>query len=134
MKHQFSLVVCLLLFCLNTSCEKAGQIHLISANTWVVTEVSNISNFAKVGDELTFLDNRLFFKNSNGFETDGRWDFPLESTSSGPVVTYDVGELFVSSGFGSYEFSVTTLNAQELELSDISPSFGSFTVKLEAKE
>jgi hypothetical protein len=134
MKHQFLFVACLLLFCLNTSCEKAGQIHLISANTWVVTEVSNISNFAQVGDELTFFDNRLFFKNSNGVETDGRWNFPISSTSSGPVRTYDVDELFVSSGFGSYDFSVITLNAKELEISDISPSFGSFTVKLEAKE
>lgn len=134
MKYQILLFSCLLLLFINTSCEKAGQIHLISANTWVVTDISNISNFAKVGDELTFHDNRLFFNNSNGTETDGRWDFSLEGRGAGPTTTYSVNGLFVTAGFGSYDFSIIKLTATELEISDISTTFGSFTVRLKAKD
>lgn len=133
MKYQLIRFSCLLFFCLNISCEKAGQIHLISAHTWVVTEVSNVSNFAKVGDEITFHDNRLFFNISNGVETDGNWDFPASGAAVGPIQSYDVNVLWVTAGFGSYEFSVVKLNNSELELQDVS-SFGSFVVRMEAKQ
>ena len=134
MKHLIILLSSLLLLCLNTSCEKAGQIHLISAQTWVVSSISSPSNFAQVGDELTFLDNRLFFKNSNGIESDGRWDFPIEGSSSGPITTYNLGNLLVSFDLGSFDFTVNTLTATELELEANSFSSGLFTVQLTAKE
>ena len=130
MKHLLIPFSCLLLL-LNISCEKAGQIHLISAHTWVVTEISSVSNFAKVGDEITFHDNRLFFNISNGVETDGRWDFPVSGV--GPIPSYDVDNLFVTTSFGSYDFSILKLNSTELEIQQFS-NFGNFTVSLKAKE
>lgn len=128
---QYSWIFSCLLLLLSTSCEKAGQIHLISAQTWVVTDASNSSNFARVGDELTFLDNRLFFNNSNGAQTDGRWDFP--TSGSGPTPSSNVKNLFIAIGSGSYDFSVIKLTAKELELSNAF-SFGTFTIRLKAKE
>ena len=133
MKHLIVLFSSLLLLSLSSSCEKAGQIHLISAHTWVVKDVSSVSNFAKVGDELTFMDNRLFFNISNGIETDGRWDFTVQGGGLGPTPSYNVENLFVSAGFGSYDFTVTKLTNTELELQDVS-GFGSFVVRLEPKE
>lgn len=132
MKHLLIPFSCLLLL-LNISCEKAGQIHLISAHTWVVTEISSVSNFAKVGDEITFHDNRLFFNISNGVETDGRWDFTVEGGGFGPTPSYNVDYLFVATNLAAYDFSIIKLNNKELEIKDIS-NWGSFTVRLEAKQ
>jgi hypothetical protein len=128
MKHQFLLLSCFLLICLNTSCKKASQVHLMSANTWVVTEVSSLSNFAKVGDELTFLDNRLFFKFSNGLETDGKWDFsvPGRGRANGLSLSSDV-----NLGFGFYYFAVNELTDKKLDITDVASSF---TIHLKAKE
>ncbi|CAA6827935.1 MAG: Unknown protein [uncultured Aureispira sp.] len=133
MKPLILLVSCLFLLCLNTSCEKAGQIHLISAHTWVVTDVSNPSNFTRVGDELSFLDNRLFFNNSNGFETDGEWDFIVSGTRAGLFTSYNINEIAVTSGFSSYSFSIVNLTAKELEIRDIS-GLGALNIRLKAKE
>jgi hypothetical protein len=127
------MVSCLLIFFLNTSCEKAGQIHLISAQTWVVKDLSSISSFPRVGDELTFLDNRLFFNNSNGVETDGKWDFQVSGGGFGPTPSYQVESLYIATDLGSYDFSVIKLTNTELEIKNISSS-NSFTVRLEAKE
>jgi hypothetical protein len=134
MKYQTILFSFLLLLCLSTSCQKAGQIHLISAHTWVVTAVSDVSNFAQVGDELTFHDNRLFFKNSSGTETDGQWNFLVSGSGFGPVRSDNVEGLYVSAGFGSYDFSITKLTNKELVISYISTNFIDFTVYLEPKE
>jgi len=121
----------LLLICLGTGCEKAEKIHLISAHTWVVTSVSTISNFAKVGDEFIFHDNRLFFNTSNGIETDGRWFFLGQQ--AGGFAPFEVTGISVSSGFGSYDFTINSLTNKNLDLSDAS-SFGTYTIQLEAKE
>jgi hypothetical protein len=134
MKHLIVLFSCLLLLSLSSSCEKAGQIHLISAQTWVVTDISGLSAFANVGDELTFMDNRLFFKISNDIETDGRWDFIVQEGALNPTASYAVESLFVATGFGSYDFSVIKLTSKELELEEISNFGSSFTIRLEAKE
>lgn len=134
MKYQILLFSCFLLLFLNTSCEKAEKIHLISAHTWVVTSVPNGSNFAGVGDELTFYDNRLFFNNSNGLEIDGRWDFEVTEVGFGAGTTSRVEGLFVNVGFGTYDFTITTLTDKELVLSNNSSNFGSFVINLKAKE
>ncbi|MFT5645579.1 MAG: hypothetical protein ACI976_000252 [Aureispira sp.] len=139
MKHKIGfagiqsswMIFLLLLICLGTGCEKAGQIHLISAQTWVVTSVSSASNIATVGDELVFHDNRLFFNTSNGVETDGKWDF-LGQKESG-FAPFNVTGVSIFSDLGSYDFTIDTLTNKVLELSDNS-SWGSFTIKLVAKE
>jgi len=113
MKYKILLFFsCLLTICLNTSCNKAKLTHSISAHTWVVTEVSHPFYFAKIGDEFTFYDNRLLFKNSNGFESDGRWDLTERGTVSSP----NVDALFIYSDFGEHDFSIVNWTEDELEL------------------
>lgn len=139
MKHKIGftgiqsswMIFLLLLICLGTGCEKAAKIHQISAHTWVVTSVSNTSNFATVGDELVFHDNRLFFNTSNGVETDGKWYFL--GYQDGGFAPFNVTGVSIFSGFGSYDFDIDNLTNKVLELSDNS-SWGSFNIKLEAKE
>jgi hypothetical protein len=134
MKHQLVLFSCLLLLCLNTSCEKAGQIHLISAHTWVVTQTSTFG-FVQVGDELTFLDNRLFFINSNGIETDGNWNFLVDVSSGvGPITSSTVNGLYISSNLGSYDFDIVKLTNKELEINSFGFNSVAFKVQLEPKE
>jgi len=134
MKHSILVFACLFALCLSSSCEKAQQIHLISAHTWVVTELSTVSNFAQIGDELTFLDNRLFFNHSNGIETDGQWNFLIKNAGGGPIVSYDMKALSITSNFSYYEFSIVNLTTEVLEISTTTSNFGALTVRLEAKE
>lgn len=134
MKYQTILFSFLLLLCLSTSCQKANKIHLISAHTWVVTDVSNLSNFAQVGDELIFHDNRLFFKISNGVETDGYWNFSVSGSGLGPVASDNVTGIYVGSSFNSYDFSILKLTNQELEIKDITNNLSDATIYLKPKE
>lgn len=133
MKYQLIRFSFLLLLCLNISCEKAGKIHLISAHTWVVTEVPSLYAFVKVGDELTFHDNRLFFKISDGVETDGRWDLLNPGGGFGGTSSSNLESLFVSTSFHAYDFSISKLSNTELEIKDFFNP-GNVTVRLEAKE
>jgi hypothetical protein len=129
--HLKGMTFLLLLICLGTGCQKAGQIHLISAHTWVVTSVSRTSNIATVGDELVFHDNRLFFNTSNGVETDGQWAFLGQQ--AGGFAPFNVTGVSIYSDLGSYDFAIDVLTNKALELSDNS-SWGSFSIKLVAKE
>ncbi|WMX15828.1 hypothetical protein [Aureispira sp. CCB-E] len=132
MKQPILFVASIFLLLLNTSCEKAAKIHLISAQTWVVTEISSgFSNFANVGDELTFHDNRLFFSYSNGAESDGRWEF--EGSQTSPFAPATVEGLSITAGFGAYSFSILTLDNNELKIQDIT-NFGSPIYSMKAKE
>lgn len=133
MKPFVLLLSSIFLFLVPTSCQKAGQIHLIAAHTWVVTDATGISSFAQIGDEVQFLDNRLYFKNSNGFETDGSWDFLGRDAT--PFVSSSVTGLFVNTGFNYHEFNILKLNANELELRETGPSLGgTYIVTLKPKE
>lgn len=134
MKNKTVLFSYLLLISLSTSCNKAKQIQIISAQTWVVTEISNTSDFARVGDEFTFHDNRLFFKYSNGAETDGQWRFSERDAISSP----NVEVIYLYSDFGDYDFDIINWTEEELELNE--PNINGFyppqdlTVHLKPKE
>lgn len=133
MKQRFLFLASFCLLLIQTSCQKAGQIHLISAHTWVVTDITGFSTFVQLGDEVNFLDNRLYFKNSNGFETDGSWDFLGRDAT--PFVSSSVTGLFVNTGFNYHEFNILKLNANELELTESNTSLGgTYTVNLKPKE
>lgn len=105
MKQSLLLFTFLIFFLLTISCEKAGQIHLISAHTWVVT---NNSPVGSVGDEYRFHDNRLFFKTSGGSTSDGKWNYQS-----------DLFHLYIETDFGgNTQYEIKKLTATELELVD----------------
>lgn len=72
MKKGLLLLTCLTFFILTTACEKANQVALISAQTWVVTDGSWGGT---AGDEYRFFDNRIFKINgANSRYAEGDWD------------------------------------------------------------
>lgn len=114
MKQNALLFSFIFLVSLITSCGKAKQVHIISGQTWIVTEASDRLHFAEVGDELTFHDNRLFFKYSNGITSDGRWYFGERGTISSP----NVEVITIVSDFGNYDFDIMNWSEDELELNE----------------
>jgi hypothetical protein len=131
MKQHTLLFSFILLVYLTTACNKAKQIHILSGQTWVVTEVSDRLPFAEVGDELTFHDNRLFFKSSNGFKTDGRWHFGERDAIRSP----NVEMLTLTSDLGDYDFDIVSWTEEELELNEpYVNNYRDLTLRLKPKE
>lgn len=110
MKQPLLLFTCFAFFILTVACEKAEKIHLLSAHTWVVAPNSPTG---LAGDEYRFHDNRLFFKTSGGFSSDGKWDFGD-----------DLYQIIIDSDLGSTEYRINKLTAAELEFTSISVGIG----------
>lgn len=131
MKQNTLLLSFILLVYLTTACHKAKKIHLLSEQTWVVTEVSDRLYFAKIGDELTFHDNRLFFKYSNGARIDGRWYFGERGAISSP----NVEVITIVSDIGTYDFDIINWSEEELELNEpYVDNYTNLTLRLSPKE
>lgn len=131
MKQHTFLFFFILLVYLTTACNKAKHIHIISGQTWVVAEVSNRLPFVEVGDELTFLDNRLFFKYSNGLKTDGRWYFGERDA----IRSQNVEVLTIISDFGDHDFDIVSWTEEELELNEpYVNNYRDLTLRLKPKE
>ena len=120
MKKGLLLLTCLTFFILTTACEKANQVALMSAKTWVVTDGSAGGT---AGDEYRFFDNRIFMINgANGRYAEGDWEIQQYNGTFSRIYI-NANSNSITGIAGDYE--VETITGTELKLQPQNTSWGS---------